>query len=120
MFIHSGDMMVMSGFSRLLYHAVPRILPNLEGKPLPSCLELPLPADLPADSVIEPCSQDDWEVCAKYLQGSRINMTIRQVLAKGQGFSTESGTEKKLHVLSNSSYHEENSEIKRHKPDPDS
>ncbi|XP_077179460.1 nucleic acid dioxygenase ALKBH1 [Paroedura picta] len=120
MFIHSGDMMVMSGFSRLLYHAVPRVLPNLEGKPVPSCLELPLPADLPADSVIEPCSQDDWQVCAKYLQRSRINMTIRQVLAEGQSFPTESGMENKLDVLSKGSYHEENSEIKRHKPDLDS
>lgn len=120
MFIHSGDMMVMSGFSRLLYHAVPRVLPNLEGKPLPSCLELPLPADLLADSVIKPCSPDDWQVCARYLQGSRINMTIRQVLVEGQSFPTDSGMEKKLDVLSKGSYHEENSEIKRHKPDPDS
>ncbi|XP_054826423.1 nucleic acid dioxygenase ALKBH1 [Eublepharis macularius] len=120
MLIHSGDMMVMSGFSRLLHHAVPRVLPNLEGEPLPSCLELPVPADLPADSVIEPCSQDDWQVCAKYLQGSRINMTIRQVLAEGHSFPVATGIEDKQDGVSRGSYHEENSEIKRHKFDPDS
>ncbi|CAI5764319.1 AlkB homolog 1, histone H2A dioxygenase [Podarcis lilfordi] len=117
MFMHSGDMMIMSGFSRLLYHAVPRILPNLEGKPLPSCLELPLPADLPEDSVMEPCSQEDWQVCAKYLQASRVNMTVRQVLAEGQSFPTEARTGRDLDASSIGSYHEEHSEIKKHKSD---
>ncbi|XP_077781432.1 nucleic acid dioxygenase ALKBH1 isoform X2 [Podarcis muralis] len=117
MFMHSGDMMIMSGFSRLLYHAVPRILPNLEGKPLPSCLELPLPADLPEDSVMEPCSQEDWQVCAKYLQASRVNMTVRQVLAEGQSFPIEARTGRDLDASSVGSCHEEHSEIKKHKSD---
>ncbi|XP_066483950.1 nucleic acid dioxygenase ALKBH1 [Tiliqua scincoides] len=120
MFMHSGDMMIMSGFSRLLYHAVPRVLPNLEGKPLPSCLELPHPTDLPLDSVIEPCSQEVWEVCAKYLQASRINMTVRQVLAEGQSFPTETRTNQELDNVCTGSYHEENSEIKKHKSNIDS
>ncbi|KAF7251521.1 Nucleic acid dioxygenase ALKBH1 [Varanus komodoensis] len=115
MFMHSGDIMIMSGFSRLRYHAVPRVLPNLEGKPLPSCLELPLPADLPANSVIEPCSQEDWQVCAKYLQASRINMTVRQVLAEGQSFPTETRTERELDAFSIDSYHEEHSGSKKPK-----
>lgn len=92
--------MIMSGFSRLLYHAVPKIFPNLEGKPLPSSLELPLSADLPADSVVEPCSDDDWQTCARYLETSRINMTVRQVLAEGQGFLTETRTESEQNAFS--------------------
>ena len=35
MFMHSGDIMVMSGFSRLVNHAVPRVLPSPEGESLP-------------------------------------------------------------------------------------
>ncbi|KAJ7345043.1 hypothetical protein JRQ81_000993 [Phrynocephalus forsythii] len=101
MFLHSGDVMIMSGFSRLLYHAVPRILPNPEGKLLPSCMELPL-HDLPADSIIQPCSQDDWQVCARYLQTSRINMTVRQVLAASQSFPAEIETKQERTVTVNS------------------
>lgn len=107
--------MIMSGFSRLLYHAVPKILPNLEGKPLPSSLELPLSADLPADSVIEPCSDDDWQTCARYLEASRINMTVRQVLAEDQSFLTETRTESKQNAFS-ADYHEKYIETKTHKP----
>ncbi|NXH40944.1 ALKB1 dioxygenase, partial [Dicaeum eximium] len=115
MFMHSGDIMVMSGFSRLLYHAVPRVLPNPEGTALPSCLDQALSSDLPAGSVIEQSSDEDWQVCAKYLQSSRINMTIRQVLAEGQKFPEEAGTNGKGQAPSEDSYHE-NSKAKRHKP----
>uniref|UniRef100_A0A663MA39 Nucleic acid dioxygenase ALKBH1 n=1 Tax=Athene cunicularia TaxID=194338 RepID=A0A663MA39_ATHCN len=120
MFMHSGDIMVMSGFSRLLYHAVPRVLPNPEGTALPSCLDQALPSDLPVGSVIERSSDEDWQVCAKYLQSSRINMTIRQVLAEGQKFPEESGTNGKGQAASEDSHHQENSRAKRHKPNPDS
>lgn len=61
MFMHSGDIMVMSGFSRLLNHAVPRVLPHPDGECLPHCLETPLPAVLPSDSLVEPCSAEDWQ-----------------------------------------------------------
>ncbi|XP_070610109.1 nucleic acid dioxygenase ALKBH1 [Erythrolamprus reginae] len=115
LFMHSGDIMIMSGFSRLLYHAVPKILPNLEGKPLPSSLEQPFSADLPADSVIEPCSDDDWQTCARYLEASRINMTVRQVLAEGQSFRTETRTESKQNAFS-ADYREKYIETKTHKP----
>lgn len=114
MFMHSGDIMVMSGFSRLLYHAVPRVLPNPEGTALPSCLDQPLSSDLPVGSVIEHSSDEDWQVCAKYLQSSRINMTVRQVLAEGQEFPEESGTNGKGQAPSEDNY--ENSKAKRHKP----
>ncbi|NWS93017.1 ALKB1 dioxygenase, partial [Toxostoma redivivum] len=115
MFMHSGDIMVMSGFSRLLYHAVPRVLPNPEGTALPSCLDQAPSSDLPVGSVIEHSSDEDWQVCAKYLQSSRINMTIRQVLAEGQKFPEESGTNGQGQTPSEDSYHED-SKAKRHKP----
>ncbi|CAI5794300.1 Hypothetical predicted protein [Podarcis lilfordi] len=120
MFMHSGDMMIMSSYSRLLYHVCPRILPNLEGKLLPSCLELPLSADLPEDSVMEPCSQEDKQVFAKYLQTSHINMIVKQVPAEGQSFPSEARTERDLDVSSLGSYHEEHSKIKKHKSGKDS
>ncbi|XP_040455548.1 nucleic acid dioxygenase ALKBH1 isoform X1 [Falco naumanni] len=120
MFMHSGDIMVMSGFSRLLYHAVPRVLPNPEGTALPSCLDQALASDLPVGSVVEHSSDEDWQVCAKYLQSSRINMTIRQVLAEGQKFPEESGTNRKGQAPSEESHRKENSRTKRHKPNTDS
>uniref|UniRef100_A0A8D0GUF6 Nucleic acid dioxygenase ALKBH1 n=1 Tax=Sphenodon punctatus TaxID=8508 RepID=A0A8D0GUF6_SPHPU len=116
MFIHSGDIMVMSGFSRLLYHAIPRVLPNPEGRALPSCLEQTFPTDLPDGSVVDPCSEEDWQACTKYLHTSRINMTIRQVLAVGQSFPAESTMDKGPDTTSSSSYHQNDSKIKQHKP----
>ena len=39
MFIHSGDIVVMSAQSRLAYHGVPKILsPTNHGSTVPSCL----------------------------------------------------------------------------------
>ncbi|NXT95716.1 ALKB1 dioxygenase, partial [Anhinga rufa] len=119
MFMHSGDIMVMSGFSRLLYHAVPRVLPNPEGTALPSCLDQALSSDLPVGSVIERSSDEDWQVCAKYLQSSRINMTIRQVLAEGQKFPEECGTNREVQAPSEDSHYPEDSRAKRHKPNTD-
>uniref|UniRef100_A0A8C6D5G4 Nucleic acid dioxygenase ALKBH1 n=1 Tax=Moschus moschiferus TaxID=68415 RepID=A0A8C6D5G4_MOSMO len=115
MFMHSGDIMVMSGFSRLLNHAVPRVLPSPEGEGLPGCLGTPLPADLPRDSVVEPCSVEDWQVCASYLKTARINMTVRQVLAMGQDFPLEPMEENKKDITTEGSCHldDDNSQVKR-------
>ncbi|OCT68195.1 hypothetical protein XELAEV_18039490mg [Xenopus laevis] len=87
MMMHSGDIMVMSGPSRLLYHAVPRILPFPGGDTLPPCLSVPPSTETSDPSLIEPCSSLDWEVCVQYLLSSRINMTVRQVLEEGGSFS---------------------------------
>ncbi|KAM6912184.1 nucleic acid dioxygenase ALKBH1 [Xenentodon cancila] len=85
MFMDSGDVMVMSGPSRLLYHAVPRILLAPQSRAaLPADLR-PV-SDLPADGVLEAVSEEDWTACSRYIQSSRVNMTIRQVLAPGQSF----------------------------------
>ncbi|MEQ2221474.1 hypothetical protein ILYODFUR_016309 [Ilyodon furcidens] len=83
MFMHSGDVMLMSGPSRLLYHAVPRILPA--PPQLATCLEeLSCALALQTGSVLEPVSEEDWDVCSRYIQSSRVNMTVRQVLGPGQ------------------------------------
>lgn len=115
MFMHSGDIMVMSGFSRLLNHAVPRVLPHPDGECLPHCLETPLPAVLPSDSLLEPCSVEDWQVCATYLKTARVNMTVRQVLATNQDFPLEPMEETKKDITADGLCHldDQNSPVKR-------
>ncbi|CAK6431870.1 unnamed protein product [Pipistrellus nathusii] len=122
MFMHSGDIMVMSGFSRLLNHAVPKVLPSSEGESLPCCLETPPPAVLPRDSVVECCSREDWQVCASYLKTARVNMTVRQVLAIDQGFPLEPMEENKRGIATEGFCHLDDgkSHIKRARLNPDS
>nr|XP_045010551.1 nucleic acid dioxygenase ALKBH1 isoform X3 [Jaculus jaculus] len=122
MFMHSGDIMVMSGFSRLLNHAVPRVLPHPGGEGLPHCLETSLPAVLPKDSLIEPCSVEDWQVCASYLKTARVNMTIRQVLAPDQAFPLDPVEETKGDITTDGSCHldDQRSQVKRARLSPDS
>uniref|UniRef100_A0A8C6MUW5 Nucleic acid dioxygenase ALKBH1 n=1 Tax=Mus spicilegus TaxID=10103 RepID=A0A8C6MUW5_MUSSI len=122
MFMHSGDIMVMSGFSRLLNHAVPRVLPHPDGECLPHCLETPLPAVLPSNSMVEPCSVEDWQVCATYLRTARVNMTVRQVLATGQDFPLEPMEETKRDIAADGlcHLHDPNSPVKRKRLNPNS
>lgn len=89
MFMHSGDIMIMSGSSRLLYHAVPRILPNVEGGLLPSCLVQTTASNN------HQSDEGDWQICAKYLESSRVNMTVRQVLGAGQCFPVKTDCERR-------------------------
>ncbi|ERE72834.1 nucleic acid dioxygenase ALKBH1 isoform X3 [Cricetulus griseus] len=121
MFMHSGDIMVMSGFSRLLNHAVPRVLPHPDGECLPHCLETPLPAVLPSNSLVEPCSEEDWQVCATYLKTARVNMTVRQVLATDQDFPAETMEETKRDITTDGLCHldDQNSPVKRVRLNPD-
>lgn len=86
MYMHSGDMMVMSGHSRLRYHAVPRILVAPRGQTPVEVEGCGPAAALQANSVVEPLSQEDWAVCCRYIQSSRVNVTLRQVLGSGQNF----------------------------------
>ncbi|KAL7872854.1 hypothetical protein AOLI_G00119250 [Acnodon oligacanthus] len=105
MFMRSGDIMVMSGSSRLLYHAVPCIIPAPASDPLPPCLGQPLGKEAGSDGLIKDVSEVEWEVCSKYLLTSRVNMTVRQVLGPGQTFPT---TLPRVGVVVESSgYHEE-------------
>ncbi|KAG9481739.1 hypothetical protein GDO78_010784 [Eleutherodactylus coqui] len=100
MMMHSGDIMVMSGASRLLYHAVPRILRHPGGGILPPCLSAPPSTDDPNQL----CSPSDWEVCELYMQFSRINMTVRQVLEAGGSFPEE-GDKMGKRMTQGDSYH---------------
>lgn len=88
MYMHSGDVMLMSGQSRLLYHAVPRILPPPREGPAVE-MEEQHPASsstLQGDTVLEPVSEEDWAVCSRHIHSSRVNVTVRQVLGPGQSF----------------------------------
>ncbi|XP_039993820.1 LOW QUALITY PROTEIN: nucleic acid dioxygenase ALKBH1 [Xiphias gladius] len=86
MYMHNGDVMVMSGQSRLLYHAVPRIVPAPQGHTILEMEGCSLASSLQDNTVVERMSKQDWEVCSKYMQTSRVNVTVRQVLGPGQSF----------------------------------
>uniref|UniRef100_A0A3Q1B6Z5 Nucleic acid dioxygenase ALKBH1 n=1 Tax=Amphiprion ocellaris TaxID=80972 RepID=A0A3Q1B6Z5_AMPOC len=86
MYMHSGDMMLMSGQSRLLYHAVPRILPAPQGHTTLEMEGCSLTSSLQGDAVVELVSEEDWALCSRYIHNSRVNVTVRQVLGPGQNF----------------------------------
>ncbi|XP_071770455.2 nucleic acid dioxygenase ALKBH1 [Centroberyx gerrardi] len=83
MYMHSGDVMVMSGPSRLLYHAVPRIVPAPRENPCRPALETHTQEE---SALVGPVSEEDRTVCSRYMESSRVNVTIRQVLGPGQSF----------------------------------
>ncbi|XP_056641159.1 nucleic acid dioxygenase ALKBH1 [Diorhabda sublineata] len=71
MYIHSGDILIMSKESRLCYHAVPRIIKtNYEV--------------WNDEYQMENSDFKHWEPFNNYLNYSRININVRQVLNKGQ------------------------------------
>uniref|UniRef100_A0A8C5DKZ5 Alpha-ketoglutarate-dependent dioxygenase AlkB-like domain-containing protein n=1 Tax=Gouania willdenowi TaxID=441366 RepID=A0A8C5DKZ5_GOUWI len=81
----AGDVMVMSGQSRLCFHAVPRILAPPQGR---TALEeegpAPVGAALPGSAVVGSVCEEGLAVCSRYIQSSRVNVTVRQVLGPGQ------------------------------------
>ncbi|XP_010766433.1 nucleic acid dioxygenase ALKBH1 [Notothenia coriiceps] len=84
MYMHSGDVMVMSGQSRLFYHAVPRIIPGPQGQTalaMEGCCMAFFSQDSTLGGVL---SEEDWALCTRYIQSSRLNVTVRQVLGPGQ------------------------------------
>ncbi|KAF3844302.1 hypothetical protein F7725_007465 [Dissostichus mawsoni] len=86
MYMHSGDVMVMSGQSRLFYHAVPRIIPGPQGQTaleMEGCRLAFSSQDSTLGGVL---SEEDWVLCTRYIQSSRLNVTVRQVLGPGQRF----------------------------------
>ncbi|XP_011630998.1 nucleic acid dioxygenase ALKBH1 [Pogonomyrmex barbatus] len=74
-FLRSGDVVIMSGSSRLRYHGVPRIL---------------LASKSPWDDNCKDSHEnfvynlDDWRKARTYIAEARINMNVRQVLKPGQ------------------------------------
>lgn len=86
MYMHSGDMMLMSGQSRLLYHAVPCIVPAPQGCRALERKDCSQDSSLQDSTVVAPVSEEDWVHCSRYIQSSRVNVTVRQVLGPGQSF----------------------------------
>jgi alkylated DNA repair protein alkB family protein 1 len=109
MLIRSGDIVVMSGVSRLCYHGIPRILSadKMPWNDVDSESECPqrrrcdclatcdaedsgkettlalFPSCLSSE-IIRSCMQDCfWEPFGNYLRTSRINLNVRQVLHPG-------------------------------------
>ncbi|XP_028251661.1 nucleic acid dioxygenase ALKBH1 [Parambassis ranga] len=107
MYMNSGDVMVMSGQSRLLYHAVPRILPPPQG---PTALETEgcgLASSMQDGAVVELVSEEDWTLCSRYIQSSRVNVTVRQVLRQGQSFPEAPSSLQRTDADQATGYHEE-------------
>ncbi|CAL1673198.1 unnamed protein product [Lasius platythorax] len=75
-FLRSGDVVVMSGSSRLRYHGVPKILSASKTPWDDNC----------EDSLRETFTYnyDDWRKARTYIAEARINMNVRQVLKPGQ------------------------------------
>ncbi|XP_029900575.1 nucleic acid dioxygenase ALKBH1 isoform X2 [Myripristis murdjan] len=115
MCMHSGDVMVMSGPSRLLYHAVPRIIPAPQGNPCQLALETQSPGlhqggtqNLAQEesTVVGPVSREDWRVCSRYIESSRVNVTIRQVLGPGQSFPETLPSHQRTDASRTETYHD--------------
>lgn len=75
-FLRSGDVVIMSGNSRLRYHGVPKILSASKTPWDDNC----------EDSIYETFTYnyDDWRKARTYIAEARINMNVRQVLEPGQ------------------------------------
>lgn len=84
LFLHSGDIVVMSKESRLSYHGVPKILEaprqfwNDDSNFDNNCGGLDRP------TLSDCVDESTWKQFNNYLQSSRININIRQVLKRGQ------------------------------------
>ncbi|EFN81599.1 nucleic acid dioxygenase ALKBH1 isoform X1 [Harpegnathos saltator] len=76
MFLRSGDVVIMSGSSRLRYHGIPKILAASE----------PVPWDVSHNDSSNSLTynQDDWHKARAYIAETRININARQVLEPGQ------------------------------------
>lgn len=99
MFMYSGDIMVMLGFSRLLNYVVSRVFLSLTGESLFCCLEIFFSVDFFGDLVVEFCFVEDWQVCVSYLKIVRVNMIVRQVLVIDQDFFLEFMEENKRDII---------------------
>lgn len=90
LFLHSGDVCVMTGDSRLAYHAVPRIhlterevfhteFNNKEVFHIDR-------ANTQGQEEAQTLKDSDFDLYQKYMSKCRVNVNIRQVLKHGQNF----------------------------------
>lgn len=83
MFLRSGDIVVMSEDSRMCYHGVPKIL-QMDSRFWDCFAEDDFQND-EYKSVVNICKEEDlWKPFGDYLNNSRININVRQVLQRGQ------------------------------------
>ncbi|XP_069674101.1 nucleic acid dioxygenase ALKBH1 isoform X2 [Periplaneta americana] len=82
MLICSGDIVIMSGQSRLCYHGVPRILATDKAPWNDLIIEKQNRSDV-CEKVFECADSTLWKPFESYLRTSRINMNVRQVLKPG-------------------------------------
>lgn len=84
-YIHSGDIVVMSKESRLCYHAVPKITPASAQPWNVIEEEVSNLNNVNNSNIYDECKDElFWKPFNNYIQKSRINVNIRQVLQKGQ------------------------------------
>lgn len=76
--LSSGDVLVMSGESRLCYHAVPRVFCTNQ-EPWNSNEEIINSEELCREDVESCLRSDEWKIFDNYLKDSRINVNVRQV-----------------------------------------
>lgn len=102
-FLRSGDICIMSAEARLVYHAVPRIMPSGQER-LDECFNQFAKESENETNNSETCDKyrclnsnmmklthcDDWTFLEDYLSQTRINFNIRQVLAPDKDFPVES------------------------------
>ena len=96
--LNSGDVIIMSGDSRLAYHGIPKVLaPAGDDEAIPACLLMETLAQNPLhDCVCVECKRhecsfkedpshqqlmDSWTHFIPYLSLSRINVNVRQVVS---------------------------------------
>ncbi|KAG8229908.1 hypothetical protein J437_LFUL009772 [Ladona fulva] len=97
MLIKSGDVVIMSGESRLCYHGIPLIVPATscpwdvnERENQDSsfnedhCIKENEPQSFQSSVFKECYSAKSWEPFKEYISTARINMNVRQVLPVGQ------------------------------------
>jgi alkylated DNA repair protein alkB family protein 1 len=83
--LESGDLCIMSGFSRKCFHGVPKVLPGTFKMEEHMLSLAPNGQDVIAEGDSEVMNQEiefknSWEETLKYMETSRVNMNFRQVL----------------------------------------
>lgn len=76
--LNSGDVLVMSDESRLLYHAVPRVFKSNRSV-WNDNQEFVEYTDLPQDDLKECLKSSEWQLFEDYIDCNRINVNVRQV-----------------------------------------
>lgn len=92
LYLHSGDIVVMSKQSRLCYHGIPRIIPNhfevwnkVDWENINNWEKESMnDGKIDVDTIIDCKNEYFWKPYDMYLQKSRINVNVRQVLKSEQ------------------------------------